>query len=624
MENHIIVCGLGQLGFRIVELLHTQCEAVAVVSKDTRPILRRQVDAWDVRYVEGDAREESCLREAGIETARALLICTQDDLLNVEIALDAQRLNPALPLIIRLFDRFVAERIERDLHARNILSPAALTAPVFVAAALGSEILRAFEIDGKNINIVRLPFTDESPGLGETIEAFCTRLEIIPLAVHWNRDSRRHDGEDALDEAETLADDTRLSARFNLAASAHIERTLAPGDEVVVAASGEVTERLRYGGYLPEPENSPTTTLKARRRLLQGTRKAFSRVPDLLRAWRDLPYALHRAAYALLSLFAVSVVVFHYALFHQRSWVDSFYFVVSILTTVGFGDYNLQHAPPWLKLYGCLVMIGSAGLIAILFGLITDVIVSRRVEQALGQKGLKLTNHVIVVGMGAVGAQVVQELNRLGDPVVAITREADQEAVPELSDVIPVIIGDGNRASVLQQARVDTARAVIATSTEDLRNLRIAHQAESLNPRVRSVVRIFDTALAAKLGAGLSIDTTVNVASTAAATFAACALQTHVEQAFTLGDRLFLLHWIPPEEVYRTGMTGATIEEVRGEECSVVLRRTGTGSFQQTLILEPDDVIGRGDWLLLLEEYFPHQHQSGPPELAPYADSAAL
>jgi voltage-gated potassium channel Kch len=211
------------------------------------------------------------------------------------------------------------------------------------------------------------------------------------------------------------------------------------------------------------------------------------------------------------------------------------------MTTVGFGDYSLHDASPWIKLYGCLVMIAGAGLVAIVFSLITDYIVAARVDQALGRRTSTLEDHVVVVGLGDVGTRVAEELHRVGEEVIAIERDPEHESVPGLQDHMQVIIGDAHRESAMKQANFSKARALIVTTTDDLTSLRIAHQAELFNPKLRTVVRIYDSGLANKLGSGLAIGRAVNAAQTAAATFVACALAENVEQGFLLDNRLLAI-----------------------------------------------------------------------------------
>jgi voltage-gated potassium channel Kch len=193
-------------------------------------------------------------------------------------------------------------------------------------------------------------------------------------------------------------------------------------------------------------------------------------------------------------------------------------------------------------------MVSGVALVAIFFSMVTDAIVAARVEQALGRRKTPLSDHIVVVGLGDVGTRVAEELHRAGEGVVAVERDAEHEGIQSLQDHIQVIIADAHRETAMQQANFAQARAVIVTTTDDLISLRIAHQAEMFNPKLRTIVRIYDSALANKLGSGLGIQRAVNAAQTAASTFVACALAERVEQSFMLGDRLLAIRRLPAAE----------------------------------------------------------------------------
>ena len=118
------------------------------------------------------------------------------------------------------------------------------------------------------------------------------------------------------------------------------------------------------------------------------------------------------AAYALLTLVGISVGVFHWAM--DLSPVDAYYFVVTTLTTTGYGDVNLQHAPALIKLYGTLVMVSGAALFAVLFSMMTDLLLRTRFADVLAQGTSHSKGHIIVAGLGHTGFRVLRQLARLG------------------------------------------------------------------------------------------------------------------------------------------------------------------------------------------------------------------
>jgi voltage-gated potassium channel len=121
MKGHFIVCGMGHVGYRIVDLLGRLGEAVAVITQSARA---EWIDAAQARGVQvriGDAQDERLLAEVGIQEAQAVLAVTDQDLVNIEIALDAKRLHPDIPVVIRLFEQNLARQLEATFDIRRAL-----------------------------------------------------------------------------------------------------------------------------------------------------------------------------------------------------------------------------------------------------------------------------------------------------------------------------------------------------------------------------------------------------------------------------------------------------------------------------------------------------------------------
>lgn len=602
LSGHFILCGLGHVGYRIAELLHNLGESFVVITRDIRPEWRDTLVARAALFVEGDARAEANLRAAGIETARALFIVTDNDLINTEIALDAGKLNPELPVIVRIFDLYLAERVDLFTNVRCVLSPAMLTAPVFVAAAFGEEHLRVFDIEDCPLHVLRLPLSERLLLPADTIASFCTRHNLIPLALR-----RKSEASEPAEGDAPLTPDT----------------VLASGDELIVVDSGSDADRLLGHSTAARQTQEPALPYK-HFAFRAGRRASLSFTGTFEDVWRHAPPILRQAFLGLCLFIMLSTVIIHNCMPGDLPWVDSLYFVITIMTTVGFGDYSFKEAPAWLKLYGCGMMISGALLVAILFGIVTDYIVTLRVEQTLGRLPTRQTGHVVVIGLGDVGSRVAEMLHRLRVPVIAIERTPEHEAVPTLQDKIHVIIADANREGTMRQANIPRARAVVVTTTSDLDSLRIAHLAETLNANIRAVVRIYDSALARKLGSSFRLETVVNAAETAAATFVSSALQKDVEQGFALGNRLLLLRWVQPDEVEAAGMVNKTVRDLRAAGHAILLKSSRVGEQQKTHPVTPGVLIHRDDTLLVLEEYDPTTDCCRPPHLTRFHEEMTL
>jgi voltage-gated potassium channel len=120
MQNHVIVCGFGRVGTQVAAELAR--EGVPVVVIDPEPeAVRRVAEAGHV-CVQGDAADDDCLREAGIERARGLVATTSSDASNVYVTLAARSLRPDLYIVARMDGDEAAPRLKKA-GANRVISP---------------------------------------------------------------------------------------------------------------------------------------------------------------------------------------------------------------------------------------------------------------------------------------------------------------------------------------------------------------------------------------------------------------------------------------------------------------------------------------------------------------------
>lgn len=498
MQGHFIVCGFGIIGYRICEMLHRLGERVVVVTQGGHEERLAAARANGVEILIGDARDPALLRRAGVERARAVLVVAANDLVNVEISLDALKLRPDLPVVVRLFDQNLARQLESAFSIRRALGMAVLAAPNFAAAAIGREVVGSFRFDDDKLVVGRLDVANHPALAGQRPESLgggCLRL----LA-------RRVDG----------------ALRRDLATE------VKPGEMLVVLA--------KRGDFDHLTGVAPT----ARRPVGRGWKELWGRfAANVATAWRDASAGLKAVFVTLLCLMVVSVLVFHLGM--RLSLVDALYFMVTTLTTTGYGDISVKDEATWLKLYATMMMILGSATIATVYSLITDWVVSARVRQMLGRKPMPESDHVVVAGLNSVGFRTLEVLRDSGIEVAAIEKEAENPFVGGLQQELPVVIGDPRLPSVLEQARVDRARAIVAVTDDDAANLSIGLTARERNARARVVVRLFDAEFARKVEASPAIDAALGASRIAAPTFVASALYPGVVKAFVESSTLCVL-----------------------------------------------------------------------------------
>ncbi len=168
-NNHVVVCGLGHVGSRVVENLLNAGSEVVGVEQSVQTGSVNQVRAWGVPVIEGDIRQREVLSRAGVARARTVVVCTNNDLANIDAALNCREINPRVRLILRLFDAELARRVKTIFAIDEAYSASALAAPIFAAAALQVEGDRTFPIGDDILNIGRLKIQTGSRLHGRSI-----------------------------------------------------------------------------------------------------------------------------------------------------------------------------------------------------------------------------------------------------------------------------------------------------------------------------------------------------------------------------------------------------------------------------------------------------------------------
>ncbi|MBI3925540.1 MAG: NAD-binding protein [Armatimonadetes bacterium] len=148
MENHVILVGMSRVGYRILEELRWFGNDVCVIEAEDNEFTRKARDLDNVQVLIGDIHSPEILQQANVEKARSLIVVSDDDLVNVEVALNARELKPDLPIVLRMFDQRMARKLQSAFNIRCAFSTTALAAPAFAAAAQGDSLLNSFRLGG--------------------------------------------------------------------------------------------------------------------------------------------------------------------------------------------------------------------------------------------------------------------------------------------------------------------------------------------------------------------------------------------------------------------------------------------------------------------------------------------
>jgi Trk K+ transport system NAD-binding subunit len=507
-RGHVIVCGLPGVGLRIVEQLTLSGVPAVVVDDDPDPRLARLIDSWGVPLITG-TRAEDALTSAGLAGASAVICAQHEDLPTLETALLARRLRADVRVVAQLNNPAVGRAVKEVGVA--VLDVAGLSAPSVVEACL-REGVQEMTLSGERFLAVRT--TAPRAATLRQLYGDLAPVAVVPPAgdvlVCPGRDTEVGAG----DEVTLIATPAELHAASSINYS---ERTR--------ASARPHTARRSVAGYLRDVALS---VLRA--------------------ADRRLAMALGALLAVLIAATLVLRFTYQYAgPGHHISLLDSLYFTVETVTTVGYGDYTFRGEPPWLIVFAILLMMTGALFVAVFFALLTNVVVSRRIEESLGrQKIVALRGHVLVIGLGTVGLGVVQQLHAAGREVVVVEMNEHNRHLGQVRPLdVPVVIGDATLPEVLSSVRLAAASAVAVLTSDDLANLETGLAVrDQLGARWHTtpvVLRIFDPQLAHSVKETFGFRNVRSTAALAAPWFVGAALGLDVLSTFYAGDELLLV-----------------------------------------------------------------------------------
>ena len=411
VDDHIVICGLGRIGYRVAQtLLGNYGQAIVGINDTQSPLVRDLLEAG-IPVILGNSENETILRKAGIERAKAVVICTNEDWVNLGTAVLVRKLNPQARIILRLFEDDLMDEITVKFKVDVAISRSAVAATTFTYAAIGGEIVETFNLAGRDYVLAHVPLGPTSPMLGRTI------------------------GE--------------------------------------VAEEQDVTVVCHNRGHTLTLEPDPAT---------------------------------HLACYDALFVFTTTQEM------------------------IELIEYGVEHHL---------------------------ILASHRQEP------------ILVCGLGHTGYRVASNLTNLGCQVVALDFEAGRLSTRLSEQGIPLKFGDMRWKSVLAEAGVSQAMAIVACTEDDMTNLQIALRARALNPTIRVVMRIFDAQLSEQLRQTFGANAMVySTSALAAPTFVSAVLDRMNMRPVKVGETMQAVARL---QVQAAGLNDVPIAKLHQEEDLTVL-----------------------------------------------------
>ena len=510
-EGHVIVCGLQGVGLRMVEQLHQAGVRVVVVDEEPDPRLVRIVEAWDIPFIVGSPRIGGFLDRAGLASARAVVCAERTEVQTLETALLVSERRPDIRVVVQLANAAVGAAVSQVTGPGTVLDVAALAAPSIVEACLGR--------DSHQIELAGTHFVTSEVEVARFATLRALFGALAPIAVV------------PADGSPTVACPGR-------------DHQVRIGDRVTVLGT---PEELKAADLMPSRGGDDGSRLTVRHR--RSGAGLCARLRSLLGSEDNS--ALRFAIVSASTLIIVSTIILRlaYRLPHggHLSVLTALYFTVETISTVGYGDFSFAHQTTAMEIFGILLIAGGATLLTTVFALITNVLVSWRIEQSLGRQQLiGLEGHVVVIGLGSVGIRVLEGLQAEGREVVVVERNENNRFLNHARALgAPVLIADSTQRQTLEDANVHSAAAVAVLTSDDLTNIETGLAVRDyLGERWTSVpvvLRVFDRELGHTVEHHFDFRHVRSTSALAAPRFVGAALGLDILGSFTAGNQPFLV-----------------------------------------------------------------------------------
>ncbi|MFE6060565.1 NAD-binding protein [Streptomyces sp. NPDC056431] len=483
----MVVCGDDALAHRIAgELAEVYRQDVVLVAPTGGG---PDTDEPRVRVQQADRipPDEPTLVEAGVRRAQALALLYEDDEVNMRAAFLARRLNPHIRLVLRMYNRNLGRRMaelldqargqvedrttaddgpdhgngqrHRDGHGHGhdattiVLSDADTAAPALAATAV-TGTRKIVQADGLLLRAAERIPTEQSPAAAQAAEAEDAAgvaadpgLVTLALLSSTTRDPAGADGSDR---------SGRLAPR------------LLPDDAEVRAAAGHGTVVLEAVTHEP---------------VLPRRRESRGASPRELLSPR-VRWALAGVCAAVVALAVTSSVTTGDHLLHAA--------YLTLLDLFAIGDPAVGE-PTARQVLQILAGLLGLVLLPLLIAGSLEALGAYRSAAALRRPPRGLAGHVVLLGLGRIGTRVLVQLHELGVPVVCVEDDPEARGVALARTLrVPVVLGDVTQEGVLEAAKIQRARALLALTSADTTNLEAALYARTLHPDLLVALRLYD------------------------------------------------------------------------------------------------------------------------------------
>lgn len=445
----IIVVGINDLALRVCEELCATSGHEVLVLWESHAHAESAVRGMGAHFATHAPNNYRSLEDVGVREAACIIPVSEDDRLNLQVALKARDLNPEIRIVLRQFNRALGRKIEQNLPNCTAISPATHAAATYAAAAVDPSCVYAVQFPASGGSLVGF---SERPAYDFGLDD-CTVAE-----------AERRLGVRVVATAGRVAPEPQETIRRE-------DRVVACGPMLRLQASWPKRSSMHHGS-------------RARTR---------TSVRDLLRAAAHIePLLLYTFAVGTLIYIAASM---YYQADLHLTLLQSLYFVAATMFTVGYGDITpiTRNGGPAAVAIAIVIMGVGVTLGGVFIATIAAAL-NRAQQTALrGLRHIHAEDHVVVCGAGNVGTRIIDFLLEMNQRVIVIEPRPSALIVEHArSRRIELLASDATDDQVLAFCDLQNAQSLIAATDSDTANLEAALGALAYSPDLHLVMRIHD------------------------------------------------------------------------------------------------------------------------------------
>ncbi len=351
-------------------------------------------------------------------------------------------------------------------------------------------------------------------------------------------------------------------------------------------------------------------------------------VPHLFHLLKHRPtrikvVSLLRFLAVLAALVTLYSILFHFIMAwegRQHSWVTGFYWTLTVMSTLGFGD--ITFVSDLGRVFSSIVLLSGIVMLLVVFPFTfieffyAPWMRAQEEARAPSQLPAGTRGHVILTANDAVGNALIERLVKYQYPYVLLIPNLD-EALRLYEMGYKVLVGDLDNPETYRRARAESARLVVVTATSDRVNTNVVftvREATETPPVIATASQKASVDILELAGANYVLELSEMLGQALARRVSGGDSMAHV-----IGE--FNALRIAEATVHNTDLVGKTLREAELRQ-RIGVNVLGVWERGQFVIAAPDTLLHAGTVLVMAGDQaamdrYNERHQHPPVSTAP-------